>query len=61
MNFGLLNHVDTVVDYETFEAGLNVFCSMLWLGMAPPWDHMFEQAYGNQGVECGGNNMLGPW
>ena len=29
---------------------------MLWLGMVP---YVSEQAYGGQGVECGGLNMLG--
>ena len=28
---------------------------MLW----PPQTQVFEQAYGDQGVECGGLNMLG--
>ena len=39
------NIVATVIDYGTFEVGLNVFCIMLWLGMAPQ-NHMFEQANG---------------
>jgi len=34
---------------RTFEVVLNAFCIMLWL-----------QAYGNQGVECGGLNRFGP-
>ena len=29
------NIVETVVDYGTFEVGINVFCIMLWLCMAP--------------------------
>jgi hypothetical protein len=29
------NIVATVTDYGTFEVVLNVFCIMLWLGMAP--------------------------
>ena len=28
------NTVETVIDYGTFEVGLNVFFIMLWLGMA---------------------------
>ena len=32
----------------TFEVGLNAFCIILWL-----------QAYGGQGVECGGLNRYG--
>ena len=49
---------------RTFETELTVFCIMLWLSMAPPKDscvryHVFELAYGGQGVECGSLNMLG--
>jgi hypothetical protein len=32
---------------------------MLCLGLPPPQTHMFEQAYGGQGVECDGLYMLG--
>jgi hypothetical protein len=28
------NILETVIDYGTFDVGLNVFCIMLWLGMA---------------------------
>jgi hypothetical protein len=54
------NIVETVVDYGTFEVGVYVFCTMPWLGMAPPQTHVFEQAYREQEVECGGLNMIGP-
>ena len=42
----------------TFEVGLNVFCIMLCLGVAPI-DFVFEQACGNKEVECCGLSMLG--
>jgi hypothetical protein len=29
------NIVETVIDFGTLEVGLNVFCTMLWLSMAP--------------------------
>ena len=32
--FWTFNIVETVIDYGTFEVGLNVFFIMLWLGMA---------------------------
>ena len=43
----------------TLQVELNVFCSMLWLGMSP-LTHVFEQVYGGRRVECGGLNMLDP-
>jgi hypothetical protein len=43
----------------TLNFKLNVSCIMLWLDMAPH-RHIFEQAYGGQGVECDGLYMLGP-
>lgn len=42
-----------------FEVGLNVFCIILCLLLPPT--HGFEQAYGDEGVECDGLNMLGSW
>ena len=49
MNF---NIVETVIDY-----GIKCILYTLWLGMAR---YVFEQAYGDQGVECDGLNMLVP-
>ena len=43
---------------RTFEVSLNVFCIILCLGMTTK--NSCLQAYGGQGVECGGLNMLGP-
>ena len=47
--------------YGGFKIGLSVFCIRLWLDMHPlhpQKTHVFEQAYGGQGVECGGLNVL---
>jgi hypothetical protein len=35
---------------------------LLWYGEVwAPQTHVFEQAYGGQGVECSGLSMVGPW
>jgi hypothetical protein len=50
LNFGLLfNIVKTAVD-----DGLNVFCIMLYLGMAPIDSYVFVKAYGGQRMEGDG-------
>ena len=41
------------------KVGLNAFCIMLCLNMAPK-THVFEQVYGGQGVECDGLYILAP-
>ena len=53
------NILETVIDYGTFEVGLNVFCIMLCLGMAPE-DSCLSKPMGSQGVECDGLYMLSP-
>jgi hypothetical protein len=42
----------------TFEVRLNVFCIMLYIGMA--LIDVYEQVYGGQGVEFGGLSMPSP-
>ena len=45
---------------EIFEVGLNVFCIVLCLGMAPIGSYVWTSLGGGQGVECDGLYMLGP-
>jgi hypothetical protein len=33
-----------------------LYCGLVW----PPQTHVFEQTYGEQRLECGGLNILGP-
>lgn len=47
--FGLSDIVETVVDYGTFEVGMNVLCIIILL-----------KVYDGQGMECDSLNIIDP-
>ena len=60
MNFGLLNIVEIVMYYGDILIWTKCIFALHYDQLWFPWTPMFEEAYGEPALECGGLNMFGP-